>query len=307
MDALRVASMVLMIAAPAAAQQATLWPSGGLTLEQIEALSAPERDRLPAFDLARALDQRAAPIIRRQYIFAASAALRQLHFYNGSPVEELTPQFTAAIRSFQAALGEPADGVLSVGQATRLFERLEQERISDVGVVSPFSVSVGQDIGTARGTWTIQGERIAHPLQTAAIYCARVTATCVIFQAEIMDGLGPSRFLGATTTTYRILRWGSGEIVSEQLGQCRATTMHMNERTGEVFQITRNVATSTDCILPPLAVPRMAHLVDGGEIAMAVNRQRREAASRFYAPTYRDAVSRLREEMERLERGRPAR
>jgi len=61
----------------------------------------------------------------------------------------------------------------------------------------------------ARGTWTIEGDEQAFPLQTTEIACRKDTRSCVIATAEVSFG----RILTVTAETLPITEWTKTQVV----------------------------------------------------------------------------------------------
>jgi hypothetical protein len=154
MHILALVTGAVLAAGAVSAQPAKPWPPDGYSQQQLEAMPEAERNAQPFFNLMTAIAAESGDVFRRFSAFQVSDALRRLYFFHGMPGEALTTEIIEAIAAFQQSLGEPADGVLSYGQAMKLFDRVERVRESEGHIALPLYmvVSVGQDLATARGT-----------------------------------------------------------------------------------------------------------------------------------------------------------
>ena len=223
------------------------------------------RDKIPLKEIfKRAPGGDMAPTV----MLTVSFALAKLMYFNPMPEK----QIREAIKKFQSDIGQGQTGELTMGQLDELSRR--SNRLSDNSIYVPglgetLDVFGEEDYVVTEGTWTIEGEKHAFPINFSKINCSKPRGTCEINQINIsIPRLNDSSqgFLVAHapyTEELEIISWTNNEIVSQGDIRCRTTIMTINIESNEVFQITRNKGNNKCATLPQLKKPRIARLIPG--------------------------------------------
>ncbi len=157
------------------------------------------------------------------------------------------------------------------------------------GVWDKLSVfSIENEYVSTEGTWTIEGEKIANPINHSKITCRKSEKTCDIEQVDVeVMSADPNALSNDQHTVYtqnsesfEITSWSNAEVIAQENGECRSTIMTINIRDSEVFQITRN--SGGNCgILPKLKSPRIARLIPTGKFSFDFWTERRRASLKY--------------------------
>lgn len=91
------------------------------------------------------------------------------------------------------------------------------------GITKEPSVSVTAHKVIAEGTWVLDNEKLAYPLNVTKITCYKEISTCIEARAEIMSG-GDSDSLLLNTYDFPITKWDNYEIIADAPGGCRKTS-----------------------------------------------------------------------------------
>lgn len=73
----------------------------------------------------------------------------------------------------------------------------------------PKNISFTSDYVAIRGTWVIEGEKPAFPLQTIEVNCFKSLHTCFSATAQVMFG----NLLTATTEQYEVIEWNNYRLI----------------------------------------------------------------------------------------------
>ena len=106
--------------------------------------------------------------------------------YFNPPPEE---QVTQAIRKFQRDLGQQQTGELTFGQFNKLLKRSEQTSQNPVyapGLGDKILVFIESGFASAEGTWKLEDEKTAFPINFSKIECLKSRGTCEVIQSEIV-------------------------------------------------------------------------------------------------------------------------
>ncbi|WP_033070127.1 hypothetical protein [Thalassospira australica] len=261
-----------------------------MSIEEIEKLPADIIPQLPASDVfAKIAEEK--KLSSSFFDTALIINLSKLLFFE--PSEE---QKIQAVKAFQKSIGNKADGVLTMGQFEELGRRAT--RSTDTPVYpSTFGedirVYIETDFAIAEGTWIIEGQRIAYPINHSKITCRKYSGVCEVVQADVavpnLDENSNSYSLHLSTENYEVISWSMDEVVSQSVGECRKTLMTMSKSSGEVFQVTSNVGKEGCEIggllaLPQLETPQVAKMVGGFDTAQKFWQERKTEISKFYGP-----------------------
>ena len=202
------------------------------------------------------------------------------------------------IRQFQEDIGVSPSGELTVGQFEKLKRRSARQKDTRVYTSGSAKIFASGGFAKVEGTWIIEDDKIADPINTAEITCDRVAKECVSTQASVVvpqiEKDDDSYYLNLTSQSYQILSWGTDEIVARDSGKCRVTILTLNLNSNEVFETTRNNETEA-CLespisLPSLDKPRISRLIPGFETTYKFWQTRQKIVSKFINPRIRDRV-----------------
>lgn len=230
-----------------------------------------------------------------------SLPLREL-FYLAPPMQHNERDYLSAVRDFQSDIGVEQTGELTIGQYSELSRMFTRRRDTPIYASTPMSVYVIDGYATAQGTWIIEGEDIAYPVNTAKVECSQRSMDCTMVQAEVavpsLDSDQTSYGLTLTTIRYEVISWKEDEVVARGIGglgpQCRTTLLTLNSSTEEVYEIARNAASEgcgvqdSPFSLPPLESPRISRMVDGWDVTYEYWQQRKRKTSEYLNSRIRD-------------------
>jgi hypothetical protein len=185
--------------------------------------------------------------------------------------------YKAAVRAFQADLGDKPTGVLTVWQIHELEKRSEMQKLSQILFPDRFSGFKTDDYASIQGTMMIIDEKIAWPINHVRVKCYKTENQCQLDLTKVAVPNDKSwsqslHVMVDETEHYTISRWGQDSIDAEPretIGGCRTTSMNFNFKTKEFFYITRNAGGNCEVLgatLERLAKPRIAQIVDGSKI-----------------------------------------
>lgn len=187
--------------------------------------------------------------------------------------------YPAAVKAFQADLGDEPTGVLTVGQIYELGYRVDRQRMGEVNLPFQLTSYLHGNYAEAKGALTLapSGENIAWPVNYAKVSCYKDRGYCRFDQIYLVvpdrNSWGNSYTVGQDTPEFfDITRWGEEtiEAISEaNEDQCRTLSLSLSFKTKEFFYITKNGSKDCDVLgtkMPRLEKPRVGQLVDGLKI-----------------------------------------
>lgn len=213
--------------------------------------------------------------------------------------------FPAAVREFQADLGDTPTGKLTVWQIHQLEQRAEMQGLSRVLFPDQFTSFIADDYASVQGTVEIVDERIAWPINHSNIKCFKATNQCEFSQIHLSvpdENSWSQRYhlMQHDTEYYSISRWGKDCIETHPLGgsnDCRNTSLSLNFKTKEFYFITRNAGGDCKVMgvepLERLEKPRIAQIVDGSEIISEEFGKIQKKAFEALSSKFRDQVDAL--------------
>ncbi len=196
------------------------------------------------------------------------------------------------VKQYQLDIKEDPTGIMTIGQFEKLQIRASRlsETIVYPGTFGDISIFRFDDHASVTGTWTLEDEQIAFPINVSTITCRKSEGYCTVSQAELdipaFDGGDDAYSLHLTTQDYDIINWTNSEIIAQRERECRVSTISLNSNTNEVFEFTRN-NNSTNCgsfSLPQLDKPRIARLAPGFDLAANWWKERKKRATEFVNP-----------------------
>jgi hypothetical protein len=209
--------------------------------------------------------------------------------------------YSAAVRAFQADIGDPPNGVLTVHQIYQLEYRADLQKLSPVIFPSDFSSWISSDSAAVKGTLTMLDEKLAWPINHHNIVCFKTQNQCEVTQVMLAlpnDKSWVQRYhvMVDITEYYNITRWATDAIDAEYPSKpdsCRTTSLNLNFKTKEFFFITKNAGGKCEILGKPiekLAKPRISQIVDGKKIVNGEFARIEKAAYEALASDFRKKV-----------------
>lgn len=185
--------------------------------------------------------------------------------------------YSAAVRAFQADLGDPSNGVLTVHQIHQLEYRAGLQKLSLVAFPVDFISWISSDGAAVKGTLTMLDERIAWPINHHKVVCFKLQNQCEVTQVILVAPDDKSwaqqyQVMVDSTEYYNVTRWTSDAIDAEYPSKpdsCRTTSLNLNFKTKEFFFITKNAGGKCEILgksIEKLTKPRISQIVDGKKI-----------------------------------------
>jgi len=212
--------------------------------------------------------------------------------------------YKAAVKAFQADLGDKPTGVLTVWQIHNLEQLSEMQGLSRLIFPDQFSSLKIDDIASIQGTMIIIDEQIAWPINHIKVICYKGQNYCRLDQIQVSvpdDKSFSQNYVIQENSPeyYNVSRWGQDSIDAEprETGTgCRTTSMNLNFKTKEFYYITRNAGGNCEALgvtLPKLPKPRIAQIVDGSNIIREEFAKVQKAAYDVLASDFRKKVDKL--------------
>ena len=125
--------------------------------------------------------------------------------------------YSAAVRAFQADIGDPPNGVLTVHQIYQLEYRANLQKLSPVAFPSDFISWISSDGAAVKGTLTMLDEKVAWPINHHNIVCFKMQKQCEVTQVMLDlpgDKSWAQRYqvMVDSTEYYNITRWTNDAI-----------------------------------------------------------------------------------------------
>jgi hypothetical protein len=295
---MRILTVLLVLAQTLAVAQTQAPDIENMTIEEIESLPPEVVQELPAIQMFEKLE--IGPELDLPFDFwrfVIGFYLSRLYY---TPHIEGEEQIARAVEAFQRDIDADVTGILTLGQFEELNRRATRRFETKVYASNNAYVSKFEDYSvTAKGTWVLEDEQIGDPVNTVEINCIKPQDTCKIIQASVtlpsIDSTNDTYYLSLDTQVYKIISWTDDEVIARpyQTNKCRATTLTINVRTQEVYEVTRNnnqeACKFGDLMeLPPLEGPRIARLVKGYEATRAYWEVRTKQYTDYVNSTLRD-------------------
>jgi len=273
-----------------------------MTAEQVEALPQETLKQLPFRELMRMATGKEMPDEMLDLMLLLQLS-KLLYFADFSDIE-----ISDEIKKFQRDLGNPQTGYLTFGQFNELNRRYN--RVGEMQILVPGfgDLYIGKYPGyvSAEGSWILDGEEIAFPINLSKVICKQETKTCLVISADVwtppFDEGDDASQLSLDEEYYEIISWGKTEVVSQNEGRCRKTIMTINTNSKEVIQVTHNnetemcdMGTADLFKVPKLKKPRIARLVPGFKVSYAYWKERKKKASEFFNSDVREMVKKMEE------------
>lgn len=216
--------------------------------------------------------------------------------------------YKAAVKAFQADLGDAPTGILTVWQIHKLEQRAGMQRLSQLLFPDQFSSNKSDTYASIEGTLTIIDERIARPINHVKLNCYKQDNYCELEQLEVSvpnDNSWSQNYgiMKSSPEFFQISRWDQYSIDAvprETTSGCRTTSINLNFKTKEFYYITRNAGGDCKILgkvsLDKLTKPRIAQIVDGRKIIQEEFAKVEKAAYEVLASDFRKKVDRLNAE-----------
>ena len=212
--------------------------------------------------------------------------------------------YKLAVKQYQKDLGDNDTGILTVSQIYKLEKRSEFQKLSRVFFPDQYSSYKAKNSASVQGTMMIHDENIAYPVNHIKLTCYKADNYCELKQLYLsfpkIDSWGVNfHVMEAVTEFFDITRWDENTIdalPSDPGSGCRKTSLNLNFKTKEFYQITRN--GDKDCEIngvsfPKLEKPRIAQIVDGEKIINAEFAKLKKMAFEMLSVNFQNAITKL--------------
>ncbi len=245
-----------------------------------------DRDAAKSTDVFVALstDGKATTTAERQTAFAGVALLLKVLLHGlyypvdfgvaAHPSEDAP--LHAALSEFEQRAGLQVDGVFTLGEFEELSYYAALSGYVQAGTRPLNAKMIGHAPGYmfAEGTWVIQGERIANPVNSNRINCWRDLKMCIVSEGHVnppsRGGVSSGSSLYVDTSYWDITSWSDTRVVAEMKATCRRNVLTLDETAKQVFQVqTDTNGEGCGKLLEPLKAPRMTTLEDGFKVGTA--------------------------------------
>jgi hypothetical protein len=291
-----------------------------LTIEELEKLPKDERDKLVQTQSYNDVLMKLVPdkiknnknhkkIIKELITFELGKTLYELKFYNQLPTGQETEEFIKAVKLFQASIGHKETGIITFEEANIIIKNergISFQKILLSGDPENIYRYKSKDKNTARvsGTWTLERENIAFPINTVEIECTKESGLCREVKATLND-FDSKTYLWLFSSSYNITKWDDHEIMAESYTECKALTLTINSDLKEVYLVEKNYEKK-ECNwgsvkLPSIKKPRISKLVDGYDLAKKYYDQKEKDNLKLYSPAYQKIVNEMAEKEKELQ------
>ena len=277
------------------------------TLPDISNMSEDELDKLPQETIERLpMKEVMAKYFGDELIidYMVSLLLSRLMYF--APYSE--SETKEAIKRFQADLGNAVTGELTVGQFNELhrrFNRSSENPIYVPGTGDELFIGMIDNYLSVEGTWIIENDKIAFPINLSKIECHKHTKICKNNQVDVatpnFESDNDSSQIVLSVYRYEIISWSNTEVVAQSKTDCRTSILTINNSSKEVFEVTRiNNAKGCDLglvTIPALDKPRISRMLPGWKISYNFWQDRKKAASMFLNSEVRSLVESFNKQM----------
>lgn len=189
------------------------------------------------------------------------------------------PDFYHALATFERRAGLKVDGRFTVNESSRLQYLASLEGEPQIRTIFKL-VNGSGTYASAEGTWVIQGERIAYPVNRAQIQCWRSDRTCVVYTANVSMPEGRQSDIGGPLLMtdvehYDVAEWGAVEVRARTTTICRQIILTVNWAAKQAFTVATDLSKEGCPTLGPLTKPRVTTL-EGGDAIEAFFKTRQE-------------------------------
>lgn len=248
-----------------------------MTQEQLSALPDQQLALLPMFEFFERIDQKTN---LSQYEPHLASMFTRLFYAMDRPVYPFGPYLEAAVREFQSDIGAKIDGILKLGEFEQVRTRFEALNQAAYPIFPQYKqrLFIMDGYVSFGGTWMIEGGKHSYPINYTSYSCHRDRMLCYTAEGYISSGTSQGS-LQVNAESQKIIKWDATEILMEDHGQCRVSTISVNLKSNDVIMITRDRGGACDT-LPKLGTPRISRLVDGFTSMLAANHAQREISDK---------------------------
>jgi hypothetical protein len=181
----------------------------------------------------------------REFVAMTQMTLGRLGYGTGPFDGRMDDKTKQALRRYQEQNRLPQTGDLDMNSMKRVFEDAEALESVPISLSNyQFFDEVWDDYVSARGTWVLENDKQAFPLQTTRIHCNRQWNHCVEATAMVMLG----HHLSVDIDYHEVERWDQHEIVtkpSEHL--CARYTLRLSRSQKMVTGLRITTTTGKGC------------------------------------------------------------
>jgi len=180
------------------------------------------------------------------------------------------PAFYRSLVEFKERIGSPQAGIFTTGDMSDLFyyQQLMKYVDHNVSPLGLFRVSQTGGLTRAVGTWVIQGEKLASPINLATIDCWRTDGTCTITDAELRPPSkdSGSAYLTSNTSHWNITSWSDNRVMAEQTTVCRRLVLTLDVAAKQAYHVATDLTAEGCPVIGKLTAPRVTTLVKSSEV-----------------------------------------
>lgn len=229
------------------------------------------------------------------FVLAIKMALHELYYDTDLSVKKHPsedPGFYKTLVEFKDRIGSSQTGVFTAADMRSLFYYQELANYADhnVSPLGLFSVSQTGGYTRAQGTWVMQGEKLAKPINLAKIDCWRSDGACTVTDSELQPPSkdGGSAYITSDTSEWEIKSWSSTRVVAEKTTVCRRLVLTLDMAAKQVYHVATDLTPEGCESLGKLAAPRITTLVDSTKVERAHYEEIRAELSRVSKAPYRE-------------------
>ena len=221
-----------------------------------------------------------------QLEFGLKSPLRELFYEVGLFKGPENPEFKKSVSEFQTSIGEPATGVLTIGQWSKAVD-LAAKVVQAFNAPS-FPQGSGEQVqGSAdwpfvntAGTLVIEGERIAWPFNLVTGRAYRSTNT----YEETFTYIDNGNAVFSNKDTYDIISWDKDEVVAKKAFGERIQKVVINFGAKSVTYLTDSTSNAgSGSALEPLKKTRVSRLVPSLDAVYEIQRAQKKTLAPFVA------------------------
>jgi peptidoglycan hydrolase-like protein with peptidoglycan-binding domain len=216
----------------------------------------------------------------------------------------LYPPSREGVKQFQTDIGAEVTGELTLRQFHEGHRRWLRQRDTPVHATGRTEIHMNDDSGWARvdGTWILEDEKIAFPVNTSKIDCDRARRECFIADADASipspDSDDDSYILHVGLQRHEIISWAAGVIVARRINAiCTTEIFTLNSNSKKVYEMVTNNETQ-ECrefrelsvASPQLDKHRIARLAESPATMREFWRKRQKATNSYLNPRVAEGI-----------------
>jgi hypothetical protein len=282
-------------------------PAYSFTKEELESMSQEELKALNVFEVMPVLfsEKKDQAVGTSMVVLLTKFAMAKLAYdvdlLKTDPPEK-DPSFGHQIQLFEKQAALVPDGVLTMEEWSLMLAVSEKVGESPIYFSDPAEVYDGGDWLNVAGTWIIEGDQIAWPINRSEIICQKSSSNCEVNNISItvskITESGNTHYVNVSKENYKIVSWSPNSVIAVSSGDCRTATLTVNISSNEVFETTSNVnKEGCDVLglgtLPALEKPRISRLMPSWDITYNFWQARMKEILRYQSPEFRAVTQRL--------------